>query len=276
MAVYGVVADIHGNREALEAALGALEARGVRRFVCLGDIVGYNADPDECVALVRAKRALAIAGNHDLIGLGRLGYRRCSNKAMYSLKRTRRALARESAAYLAALPDRLSPEPGVALVHGGVRDVEQYMTTPALIAQNAAWLREDFPRTRVCFFGHSHEQKVYEVNARETVDLPLPGKIFLEKEKVYFVNPGSVDASRKRSHKLAECAILDTAEWSVEFLRVRYDAAATEAKAMAFGYRISPLLDGLYTLRRRLAALSKKSLTRSLTAAKALRHNLGR
>ena len=101
MAVFGVLGDIHGNREGLVAALDALEANGARRIVCVGDVVGYNADPDECVALVRRRCALTIAGNHDLIGLGRLDFRRCSNKAEYSLRRTRRALARESREWLA-------------------------------------------------------------------------------------------------------------------------------------------------------------------------------
>ena len=76
MARYGVVAGIHGNREALAAAFAALEARGVSRIVCLGDIVGYNADPDECVEAVRRRGIVGIAGNHELIGLGKLGFQR--------------------------------------------------------------------------------------------------------------------------------------------------------------------------------------------------------
>src|SRR5437879_4467265 len=104
MALYGVLGDIHGNREALEAALGFLARRGVRQVLCLGDVVGYNADPDECVDLVRKRCAAVIGGNHDLISVGRLGFARCSDKARYSLKRTRRRLAPESAAWLAALP----------------------------------------------------------------------------------------------------------------------------------------------------------------------------
>ena len=71
MARYGLIADIHGNREALAAALAALDERGAERIVCLGDIVGYNADPDECVALVRKRCSVSIAGNHELIGTGR-------------------------------------------------------------------------------------------------------------------------------------------------------------------------------------------------------------
>jgi predicted phosphodiesterase len=251
VALYGVLADIHGNREALAAALAALEPRA-GRLVCLGDIVGYNADPDECVALVRRRCAASIAGNHELIGLGRLDFRRCSRKAEYALRRTRRTLGREAAAWLDALPQRLLLEEGVVLVHGGVRDVQQYMTTPQHIGENAAWLREDFPGARVCFFGHSHEQRVYEVQGAEVRQLPAEGRLRLERDRLYFINPGSVDASRKHRHKLAECALFDSGERSIEFLRVPYDAAAAEAKAAVFGYRINPWMDRLYAWRRRL------------------------
>jgi predicted phosphodiesterase len=253
MALYGVIADIHGNREALDAALALLRRRGAQRLLCLGDVVGYNADPDECVARVRESGALTIAGNHDLIGVGRLDFRRCSTKAEYSLRRTRRTLGRDSAAWLAGLPARLAPEEGVVLVHGGVRDVQQYMVTPQHILQNAAWLREDFPGARACFFGHSHEQRVYEVGEDDVLERRAADRVPLERTKTYFINPGSIDASRKREHKLAECALFDTGDWSVEFLRFPYDCAAVEAKAAVFGYRISPWLDRFYSLRNRVA-----------------------
>jgi hypothetical protein len=83
-------------------------------------------------------------------------------------------------------------------------------------------------------------------------ELPINGISPLAPAQLYFVNAGSVDAQRKRSHKLAEFAVFDSSAWTVEFHRVRYDAAATEAKAAAGGYRITPLLDRLYTWRRRL------------------------
>jgi predicted phosphodiesterase len=253
MARYGVVADIHGNREALEAALAALEAYGASRIVCLGDLVGYNADPDECVTLVRRRCAAAIAGNHELIGLGRLDFGRCSNNAEYALRRTRRTLGREAAEWLASLPPRRALDRDVTLVHGGVRDVQQYMKTPQHIEQNAEYLRADFPGARLCLYGHSHEQKVHEIEGKEAREIPATGKVLMNRELLYFINPGSVDASRKRAHKLAECAVLDTLDWSVEFLRVRYDSAASEAKAAVFGYRIGPWTNRLYNLRRRIA-----------------------
>jgi predicted phosphodiesterase len=258
MALLGILGDIHGNIEALVAALEALDRRGVRKLLCVGDIVGYNADPDECAALLRERRAVSIAGAHDLIGTGQLGFERCSNKATYSLRRTRRSLAPETAAWLATLPPSLLVEERIAVVHGGVRDIEQYMTTPRHIRQNAEFLRADFPAARVCFFGHSHAQKVYEVEPADgsgemkVTEKQVRDILELNKENLCFVNPGSVDAQRKREHKLAECAIFDTLDWTVEFVRVPYDAAATEAKAAVFGYRINPLMDRLYSLKKRL------------------------
>lgn len=253
MAVYGVIADIHGNREALAAVLHLLERRGAQRLLCLGDVIGYNADPDECVRMLRERRAVIIAGNHDLIGTGRLGFRRCSTKAEYSLRRTRRLLAPESSAFLESLPASHTMEKNVVLVHGGVRDVQQYMVTPQHIRRNAAWLREDFPGAHVCFFGHSHEQRVYELDGDEVAERAAQGRVLLERGKTYFINPGSVDASRKREHKLAECALFDSDAWSVEFLSAAYDCAATEAKAAAFGYRMAPWIERLYTFRNRIA-----------------------
>ena len=247
MALYGVLGDIHGNLEALQAVLEAFDARGVERLLCVGDVVGYNADPDECADLLRAHHALAIAGNHDLIAIGRLGFERCSNKARYSLARTRKELAPGTAAWLRALPATRLVEDTIALVHGGVRDVQLYMTTRNHIRANAGLLRVDFPSARVCFFGHSHAQKIYDSGGKE-----LPPGAPLERNRVYFINAGSVDAQRKRGERLAECAIFDSAAWSIRFLRLPYDDARTEGKAALAGYRIPPLVDLLYTVRARL------------------------
>jgi predicted phosphodiesterase len=253
MALYGVLGDIHGNREALEAALAALDEHAIDAILCVGDIVGYNADGNACVAILKERGATCIAGNHDLIGTGRLGFERCSNKAMHSLKRTRRALSPATVAELGSLPAHRRIEDRVVLVHGGVRDVQQYMTQPRHLLENAAYLREDFPGASVCFFGHTHEQRVYEVH-RETVrelDTRAP-VVLLRGDRVYFVNPGSVDASRKRSQKYAELAIFDSERLACVFRRVPYDDAATEAKAAAHGYRIDRWRDRLYDWQRRV------------------------
>jgi len=255
MALYGLLGDIHGNREALQAVLERLDAMGVSRLLCVGDVIVYNADPDECVSRLRMRDALCIAGNHDLIGTGRLGFDRCSNKAMHALKRTRRSLLPETAACVRSLPSHATVEDRYLLTHGGVRDVQQYMTQPKHILENVAYLRDDFPGRKVCLFGHTHEQKVFEVAGDEVREHDACNLRFeLLDDREYFVNPGSVDASRKRQTKLAQFAVLDTRARCVTFAEVPYDDAATEGKARDHGYRIEPWRDRLYDIGRRIAA----------------------
>jgi predicted phosphodiesterase len=252
MALYGLLGDIHGNREALEASLWSLCARGVEQMLCVGDLVGYNADPDECVSILRAHGAISIAGNHDLIGAGQLGFDRCSNKAMHSLKRTRRYIRRRTLDYLLALPSHHVVEDSFLLTHGGVRDVQQYMTQPKHILENVAYLRHDFPGVKIAFFGHTHEQKVFEVHRQSVREIPADGLVVLREDREYFINPGSVDASRKRSHKFAEFAVFDSDILTVEFFRTAYDDMSTEMKAAAEGFRIDRWRDRLYDVQRRL------------------------
>jgi predicted phosphodiesterase len=261
MAIYGVLGDIHGNREALEAALAGMDARGIDALLCVGDLVGYNADPDACVALLESRGAIAIAGNHDLIGTGRLGFERCSNKAMHSLKRTRGYMAPSTQSRLQDLPSHALIEDDVVLTHGGVRDVQQYMTQRAHVLENLSYLREDFPGRRICFFGHTHEQRVFEVRGTDVRE-PLAGRssaprqplaFRLAADATYFVNPGSVDASRKRERKLAEYAIYDSGAKALEFHAASYDEASTESKARQEGFRLDRWRDRLYDVQRMLA-----------------------
>jgi predicted phosphodiesterase len=247
MALHGILGDIHGNREALAAALERLDAVRVDHLLCVGDLVGYNPDGDECVAMLRARGAQCIAGNHDLIGTGQLGFERCSNKAMHSLKRTRSSLAPETTRALHELPSHAMVEGWILLTHGGVRDVQQYMTRPHHILENATYLRQDFPGATVCFFGHTHEQRVFEVDGGSVAEIPVVSPARLRSDRLYFVNPGSVDASR-----YAEFAIFDSAFREVRFHRVPYDAEATEARARSQGYRIERWRDRLYDVQRRL------------------------
>ena len=172
---------------------------------------------------------------------------------MHSLKRTRRSLSGETIRELKSLPAHRRIEGRVVLVHGGVRDVQQYMTQPRHVSQNAAYLREDFPGATVCFFGHTHEQRVYEVEGDAVRQLAIDSpSVRLSADRLYFVNPGSVDASRKRAQKLAELALFDSDRFEVAFHRVAYDDCATEAKAAAQGYRIDRWRDRLYDWQRRV------------------------
>lgn len=267
LAVYGLLADVHGNLEALRAALEAIDARGVGRLVCLGDIVGYNADSNACVEIVRRRAIESVAGNHDLISIERLGFDRCANKAAYALERTRRTLSPESRRFLATLEPWRLYEGRFLAVHGGVEDVQQYVRNARQIQENAGTLRRSFPDVEICFYGHTHDPKIFEAGAvqsravsearcveDEVREIPAAPETALAPGRLYFINPGSVDASRKREHKLAEFGIFDSERMSMEFHRVPYDHGSVEEKALRGGYRIGKVTDLLYSFRRRLAS----------------------
>ncbi|MBI5197020.1 MAG: metallophosphoesterase family protein [Nitrospirae bacterium] len=251
MATYGLIADIHGNVAALKAVLAVLERRGVDQILCLGDIVGYNAEPNECIEILKQRGIEAIAGNHDLIAIGRLRADRCANKVIYALRRTRRRLSPPSRSYLAALPASRVYGNVFALIHGGVDDVEYYMRTVSDIRLHAARFRARFSGIGICFFGHIHEQKIYEITGAEVTELFRPPESF-SNERLYFVNPGSADAARKSGERKAQCAVFDTDARRVEFLDVEYDHASAEGRAAALGYRIGPGMAGVYGWCRRV------------------------
>lgn len=254
MARYGILSDIHGNLEALQAALAFLDERGVERVLCLGDLVGYNADSDACLRALERLPVEAVAGNHDLIASGALGTERCCDKAAFALRRTRRALSEPGRRALLALPRRRVIEGDVVLVHGSVLDVCQYMNGAARVEQNEALLRRLHPGARVCFFGHTHAPRLYDVrggvaSAREPGEetLLLPGG-----DRTFFVNPGSVDAARKEGERRAELAIFDSSRRSISFHRVLYDHERSERRAIEGGYRMTRADEGLYTAARAL------------------------
>lgn len=225
MALYGILGGIDGNLEALRAVLAAFDERGVKKLACVGNVVGYNADPDECGELLRARRAVAVAGEFDRIATGMFGFGSCSNRERHALARTRRDLRADTAAWLRALP-------------------------------GARLLDDDI--------GLGAKARVSFVAGQEPT---AQGLCRLDRARTYAISPGSVDAQRK-PHRFAECAVFDSEAWTVEFLRLRYDAAATEAKAAVGGYRSLPVFNFFYGLERipQFASRMARSAASSLAA----------
>lgn len=269
MARYGIIADLHGNLEALEAALRFLDRRGVERVLCLGDVVGYNADPRACVALLQQRGIATIAGNHDRIAVGALGFERCSANAAHALRRTRRALDASTRAWLGALPASRSPEPGLLLTHGSVDDVQRYLWTLDDLRDNDRLVGQQHPNATVCFFGHTHRARLYRATASEVIELAARGEVTLPAAPgtLYYVNPGALDAARKvEGERWAELALFDSARAVLTFCRLRYDHAASERKAKRAGYRRGPLAQGAGWLR----ALPRRALGRARRRISAL------
>ena len=213
-----IVSDVHANRHAFEAVLDAVEASGAEELWCLGDLVGYGAEPDACVELARRHAAVCLAGNHDLAVCGQLPLGQFVRGAELSIGWTQEVIAPESLAWLATLePQRL--DEAVGLYHASPRDpVWEYVLSPL-----QAELCLDRLEHRVACIGHSHMALAY--CRREGVpasgDTCPAGTERDLAEGTWLLNPGSVGQPRDGDPRAA-WLLLDLDSWSAEWRRVEY------------------------------------------------------
>jgi predicted phosphodiesterase len=220
---YGVLADIHGNLPAFEAALRALRADRVDRYLVAGDLVGYGPFPNECIELVRELDAVCVAGNHDLIVLGRLSDRRCIDSARQTLVWTRQVLHDDARAYLATLPARATVPGGVVIAHGSLDDPEQYVTRPEQAAEELDRLGAEYPEARVLVLGHTHRARAFgESGAASSTPGRTPVALGSRRS---LLNPGAVGQSREL-RTLARFMVLDLERRQATFHAIRYDVRA--------------------------------------------------
>ncbi len=229
--IYGLISDIHGNLEALEAVLA--ELAGVEAFLCLGDIVGYGADPVACLQRVRALPDLTcVAGNHDLAAVGHYDVRWFNPYAGQAILWTSRQLAPEHKAYLSSLP-LASDVPEAVLVHGSLAEPMAYVTSAA----EAMQCFDEMP-DGLCLIGHTHVAEYYrqrrETRFCEQVSLWGGGRVALEPDLRYLVNPGAVGQPRD-GNPAASFGIYDADAKTIEVRRVSYDIPGAQAKMRQAG-----------------------------------------
>jgi predicted phosphodiesterase len=219
---YGVLADIHGNLHALETTLRALRRQRVDGYLVAGDLVGYGPFPNECVAIVRDLGAICVAGNHDLIVLGRLSDRRCIRIARESLAWTRRVLGEEARAYLETLPLQARANGGVVIAHGSLDDPERYITRPEQRAEQAERLKAEYPEARVLLLGHTHRARAWSERRGTLSRIRTPLTLGSER---WLLNPGAVGQSREL-RVLARFLVLDFERGQASFHAIPYDHRA--------------------------------------------------
>jgi diadenosine tetraphosphatase ApaH/serine/threonine PP2A family protein phosphatase len=230
-----VISDVHSNLPALETVLGAVEEAGVGEAWCLGDLVGYGADPNACTALVRERCTVCLVGNHDLAVLGALDVSAFSETARVAADWTREVASEETIEFLRGLTPELSHE-GLGLFHASPRDpIWEYVLS---IDQAEAGL--DAQKERIGLIGHSHVS-LFFTRPREK---PLPGSAHGAQategtlldlaEGAWLVNPGSVGQPRDGDARAAWLE-LDTDELSARFHRVPYDIEAAGAAILEAG-----------------------------------------
>jgi predicted phosphodiesterase len=226
---FGVISDIHGNLVALEAVLA--DMGDVDQLWCLGDVVGYGPQPNECMELLLDSDHVAVMGNHDAAAVGLIPARSFNGEARRALEWTARRLTKEHKAYLKGLPERLEHNQ-VLLVHGSPLDpVWEYITTreqasDALAASSSPYV----------FVGHTHLAAVYveDADGRVLAAAPTPDTELPLGERKALVNPGSVGQPRDGDARAAY-AVVDSEEPRVEFHRVEYDIPEAQRRMRAAG-----------------------------------------
>jgi diadenosine tetraphosphatase ApaH/serine/threonine PP2A family protein phosphatase len=258
---YGVISDVHANLPALEATLQRLDELAIDRLVCAGDIVGYGPHPNECITLLRRRGAISVAGNHDLMAVGRLGEERARRRARNSATWTRGRLDLAARSYLAELPLTAEVDGRVLLAHGSLHDPDERIRESTAARTELQRLASSRPHIRVLVVGNTHHQLVVDGRGRRLV--PPGARAQIHADERYLMNPGSVGQSRE-SAPLARAALLDTAEGWVELLAVTYDIDRVRTDLIAAGLPAGnyhrPEVSPLFRLPRRIVRRVRRHL----------------
>ena len=227
----GIISDVHGNIQALEAVLRALEKAGVERLICLGDVVGYGADPELCVQRLRREVDESLLGNHDAATCGRSRVRYAREEGRRIVEYSREQLSDESLRWLRARPLRLR-EGDVEFVHGRPDEPAEFRYVLSL--DQASALSESFASlSGLSFVGHSHVEHSYRLWPGGATEI-LTDRLVVGGPWKYLVNVGSVGQPRDRDPRAA-AAVYDRRRGVVEFLRASYDINAAAGRIREAG-----------------------------------------
>lgn len=224
-----ILSDVHANAEALRAVLDDIERRNVRSIACLGDSVGYGAEPAECLDLLFQSCGSMIAGNHDLAATGRLEDSRFSAFARNAVTFARRLLTPSQRDRLARLPDEENLGE-LLLVHASPIDHEEFPYIRDVDLARASFEGRPF---QIACYGHTHVPLVFAMSGTR-VSMTMNPRVELARDARYLVNVGSVGQPRDQDPR-ASYAIYDSDQRVVSFHRVAYDCEKASAKIRAAG-----------------------------------------
>jgi predicted phosphodiesterase len=224
----GIIGDIHSNLEALTAVLKALDYEKVDEIVCVGDVVGYGADPVACLKLVRERASAVVAGNHDFGVVRKCPIDYFNSAAREAILWTATQLSEEDRWWISNLPLIYTTEQ-YQLVHSSLEDPESF---PYIFNPEEAAPSFEKQNRNLAFFGHTHWPATFidgepiQHSLQKTVPLEPPAKMF--------INVGSVGQPRD-SVPDSSCVVVDFDRKRVEFKRVPYDIARTAGKIIRAG-----------------------------------------
>jgi predicted phosphodiesterase len=229
-----VVSDLHSNAEALRAVMSRVRRKKFEEVVCLGDFVGYGAQPNHVLDVMREVRGtkLYIRGNHDRVASGLDDGTGFNSVAREAAIWTRDHLSRPNRQFLSKLPLGPMRYENVMLCHGSPYDEDEYVFTEHHAAQ--ILLQYDAP---VILYGHTHLPVVFSIDDQRNVEGILvrgEGTFRLDPRRRYLINPGSVGQPRDRN-PATSFAIFDSKRMTVQFFRIPYDYTKTQRAIVKAG-----------------------------------------
>ncbi|MFC2068476.1 metallophosphoesterase family protein [Chloroflexota bacterium] len=229
---YAIISDIHANMTAFTSVLNDIERRGgTEEIWCLGDVVGYGPDPQQCLNLLRQYTNVCVAGNHDWAATGKLDTSEFNPDATNACHWTTRQLSSADKEYLVNLPLVISKN-DFTLVHGSPRDpLREYLVTTSQAENNSAYYQ-----TLFCLVGNSHIPLVFrydKTGGYSLSQLSTSKGIILAKSRL-IINPGSIGQPRDGDPR-ASYAIYDSETRLVRLHRVPYEIEFTQKKMIKYG-----------------------------------------
>jgi diadenosine tetraphosphatase ApaH/serine/threonine PP2A family protein phosphatase len=227
---YVIISDIHANLEAFEAARKEIGKISPDKILCLGDLVGYGASPNECVEAAREISDLTVAGNHDFGAVGRTDIAYFNMYAREAILWTARALKQDNFDFLCGRPLTEIVDDKIRIVHATPRDPERWNY---IFSHEQALEEFDAFAEQVCFIGHSHQPIIYEMMDRETL-IVNNDRVKVRDGRRYLVNVGSVGQPRDGNPKAAIC-VYDLDESEITIKRVEYDVEEAKKRITEAG-----------------------------------------
>ncbi len=225
-----LLSDIHSNLEAFHAVKNSIGTHGADKIIFIGDVVGYGANPNECIELLRGMTDIMVAGNHDFAAVGKTDISYFNPNARDALLWTTHELTRENTLFLSSLP-----------LHGVMDDIFFVHSTPYhpelwdYVLSMAAAVRSfaDCP-TPLCFIGHSHSPVIFVKDRANKISAEMTSTIPVKKDVRYIINIGSVGQPRD-GNPLSSYGLYDTETRKYTLIRVPYDMQTAQQKILAAG-----------------------------------------
>lgn len=235
---YGIFGDVHGNIEAFKKVIETYKKENIDEYLCIGDIVGYGADPSECIKEVKRLKAKTVCGNHDWAGAGIFPSDDFNPAAKNAIEWTQKNLNLDEKRFLKELKV-INEEKDFYIVHGSLYKPEFFSY---ILNAESAYKCFCHMNKKLCFVGHSHIAGFFSMQG-EKVNYSRECLIKVKPNVKYIVNVGSIGQPRDNDPKAAFC-IFDTDKSTIEIKRVEYDIETAKNKILnaglpkALGYRL--------------------------------------